>query len=151
MRAHERVRQARERAGLSQAEAAARCGMSIDAYRDVEAHADEFISAISLTTAKAICAALGLAVTDLVMLEPLGAHLRPTLSADFLGFPRRTVVKRAREALGLSISEVATAIGFEEVAIERAETDDDHLDTLPIQVLAELAARLQLPLYILIV
>jgi DNA-binding XRE family transcriptional regulator len=124
--------------------------MSLDAYRDVEAHADEFISAISLASAKAICAALNLKVTNLVILEPLSAPLHPALPAALLGWPRRRMVKAAREALGASVAEVADSIGFEAQAIERAESEDAYLDTLPIQVLADLAARLQLPLHTLI-
>ncbi len=88
--------------------------------------------------------------TDLVIFEPLGAALRPALSAEFLRQPRRRIVKEAREALGASVAEVADSIGFETSAIERAESEDAYLDTLPIQVLADLAARLQLPLHTLI-
>lgn len=147
MRAHEVIQKAREQAGMSDTEVAARSGLSIYEYGDVEAHDDEFITAIPLRAVKAICEALHLNLVELLALEPLaGADLRSTLPADLAGLSRHVILRKRRESLGLSIPEVADAIGFEDIAIERAEADSGHLESLPIQVIAGLAGRLKLPL-----
>jgi transcriptional regulator with XRE-family HTH domain len=152
MRAHEVIQKAREQAGMSDTEVAARSGLSIYEYGDVEAYDDEFTTAIPLRAAKAICGALHLNLTELLALEPLaGADLRSAFPADLVGLSRNVVLRKRRESLGLSIPEVADAIGFEDIAIEQAEADCGHLESLPIQVIAGLAVRLKLPLGNLIV
>jgi len=147
MRAHEMIRQARERAGMTDIEAAARSNLSIYEYGDVESHSDEFISAIPLSAAKAICRGLHLDLAEMIMLEPIGgSDLRPDWPPDLAGLPRTMALRKRRESLGLSIAALADAIGFEDIAIEQAEAEKDYLETLPLQVLADLALRLQLPI-----
>src|ERR1700676_366490 len=135
MRAHEVIQKAREQAGMSDTEAAARSGLSIYEYGDVEAHDDEFTTAIPLSAARPICRALHLNLEELLALEPLaGADLRSAFPADLAGLSRNVVLRKKRESLGLSVTEMADAIGFEDTAIERAEADNDYLETLPVQV-----------------
>jgi transcriptional regulator with XRE-family HTH domain len=147
MRAHEVIRKAREQAGLSDTDIAARSGLSLYEYGDIETYADEFTTAISLAAAKAICRAVHLHLSDVIALEPLGrdaGHL--AVPSDLAGLPRNVLLRKRREALGLSLNQLADAIGFEDIVIERAEANSDLLETLPIRVVADLAASLQLPL-----
>jgi transcriptional regulator with XRE-family HTH domain len=147
VRAYEVIKKAREQAGMSDTEAAARSSLSVYEYGDVEAHEEEFTTAIPLSAARAICKTLRLKLAELLSLEPLSSvDLRSDLPADLAGLPRNVVLRKRRESLGLSVTDVADAIGFEDVAIEQAEADNGHLDTLPVSVVAELAERLQLPL-----
>ena len=150
MRAHELIRQARERAGLSAEEVAARVGLSAPEYIDVETHPDEFIEVIAVSEARALCDELGLQLAEVVAGEPLEANLSTKPHADRTMVPRDVRIRQKREALGISVAELAFAIGFEDVAVENIEADEQYLDSLPIAVVAELAWKLSLPLTCLI-
>jgi transcriptional regulator with XRE-family HTH domain len=146
IRAHQRIREARQKAGLSPVDVASGIGLTISEYEDIEQYADEFTSSFSLAKAKALCVFLGLDVVDVVEQELLGGNLPLELPTDFRGLLRKQLLRKRRQSLGLSEAEVADAIGFEHIAIHEAEAHDRFLDTLPIQVLADLAKHLQLPL-----
>jgi transcriptional regulator with XRE-family HTH domain len=145
MRAHELIRKTREQAGLSNIEVAARAGMSVAEYDDVEQHPDEFVSALSLTRAKAVCATLHLKLMDLVILELGDVGESRSVPPELGALQRNLLLRKRREAFGMSESALADGIGFEAAAIQRVEADDGFLETLPIRVLADLATELQLP------
>jgi transcriptional regulator with XRE-family HTH domain len=147
MRANKLLRQAREQVGLSEVEVASRAGLSIHEYSDLEQHADEFISAISLAKAKALSKVLGCRLEDFLADEPLKTG---SLAPEDPAVSKPRLLQKRRVMLRMSESEVADAIGFDENTIKQAESDDKFLDTLPIQVLAELASTLQLPFGLLI-
>ena len=69
--ANEVIRRARERLGLTAQEAAARAGLSVHEYGDLEQHADEVVSAVSLATVRRVCKTLNIALTDLLAAESL--------------------------------------------------------------------------------
>lgn len=151
MRAHELIRKTREQAGLSDVEVAARAGLSVAEYDDVEQHPDEFISAVSLARAKAVCAALHLKLMDLVLLEFGEVGASTHVPAELGGLQRNLLLRKRRKALGMSEIALADGIGFEVTAIQRAEEDDGFFETLPIRVLADLAKELKLPVGSLVV
>src|SRR5207237_1390934 len=146
MRAHQLIRQARKRAGLSQDEAAGRVGLSFNNYFDVELYDDEFVTVLAVSQARVLCRQLGLRLAEVLASEPLEADLSSQLPPDLAGLPRHALLRKRRESLGMSIEEVAFAIGFEEVAVDYIETDDNYLDTLSITVVAEPSIKLNLPL-----
>ena len=146
MRAHQLIRQTRERAGLSQDEVAGRVGLSFNNYFDVELYDDEFVTVLAVSQARVLCRQLGLRLAEVLASEPLEADLSSQLPPDLAGLPRHVLLRKRRESLGMSIEEVAFAIGFEEVAVDYIETDDNYLDTLSITVVAELSIKLNLPL-----
>jgi transcriptional regulator with XRE-family HTH domain len=146
MRAHEVIREARKRAGISQEEVASRIGLTFMEYSDVEDHADEFIMVLAVSEARRLCSELGLRLVDVVALEPLEANLSSELPQDLSTLPKHVLVRTQRRSLGMSLEEVAFAIGFDVAAVELAENDEHYLDTLPIAVVAELSKKLCLPL-----
>jgi transcriptional regulator with XRE-family HTH domain len=146
LRAYQLIRQARERAGMSAAEFASRVGLTSPEYFDVEAHPDEFITVIAMGEARALCKELDLRLVDVVASEPLDADFSLGQESTRGTLPRSAFLRQRRESLGISIAELAFAIGFEEVTVEEIERDERHLDSLPIAVVAEISRKLELPL-----
>jgi transcriptional regulator with XRE-family HTH domain len=80
IRANVLLRKARESAGLTQAEAASKSGLSIHEYGDLESDAEEFISGVPLWAAKRVTEVLGCNLEDLIRDEPLNVgHAVPTV------------------------------------------------------------------------
>ena len=131
---------------MSAAELAARVGLTAPEYSDVEAHPDEFITVIAMAEARAVCAELNLRLVDVVAAEPLDADFSLRQESTRQALPRSAFLRQRREALGISIAEMAFAIGFEEATVEEIERDERHLDSLPIAVVAEISRKLDLPL-----
>jgi transcriptional regulator with XRE-family HTH domain len=144
-RANEVIRRARERLGLTEQEAAARAGLSVDEYGDLEQHADEVVSAVSLATARRVCKTLNIALTELLAAESLLAAAKTTAGVQSpTARPRHKLVQQQRITKGASISDVANAIGFEDAAVKQGESTDDYLESLPIRVLIDWARYVDL-------
>jgi transcriptional regulator with XRE-family HTH domain len=143
MRANEIVRSARERQGLSEEQVAARSGLTIYEYGDVEQHADEICSAISLAAARRICGALNIDLSELLVAEHLLSLQTAGTSPQSI-VPRHQLIRDHRIARSVSVSDVANAIGFEEAAVVLGESKEDYLETLPIRVLIDWARHLGL-------
>jgi ribosome-binding protein aMBF1 (putative translation factor) len=128
------IRERRIRLGLADTSVAEKVGLTIDQYDDVEQHADEFLTNISMLCARRICAVLGFQLRALLLLPPQQPRKQP----------RSSIVKEAREAKGLSTLAVAELIGFEEHVIRSSEEKEEHLDFLPVGVIFELEKALGL-------
>ena len=144
MRVNELVRRARESAGLTDVEIAGRVGLSLAEHNDIEQHVDEFATALSLGKARALGAALRLDLWELVKAAIPGVDQGASHTGD-LRASRSLLIETRRLQLGMSQAQLADAIGFDTAAIVQAEKDESFLDTLPIQVLVDVAARLDLP------
>lgn len=128
------IRARRTAGGLSQAEMAARCGMTVSAYADIEQHADEVYTAVPVGAVKQLCAALGIGIDEIVKCGPFAGDWRG-LEQQRLTHEVATL-RAQRLAAGLSIADVAEAIGFEESVVLSGEVDRAYLDSLPVDVLA---------------
>jgi len=131
----------RKSLGLSDEDVATRCNLSIYEYGDIESHADELITNISLATVRRICTTLQLQLSDLLAAENISAVPDNT---HHPGRSRSDLLRHTRLALGKTMGEIAEAIGFDAAAIEKGEIEDSYLETLPIQVLIDWAALLRL-------
>ena len=139
IRANEIVRRAREGLGLSEEQAAARAGLTIHEYGDVELHADEFYSALSLAAVRRICSALNIDLPELLAAEQLLTSRAAGGASARGGVPRHQLIRDYRIARSASIGDVASAIGFQESAVELGESREDYLESLPIRVLIDWA------------
>jgi transcriptional regulator with XRE-family HTH domain len=146
MRTNELIRASRERLKLSKAEVAERSGFSAHEYSDIEQHPDEIMTNVSLGKVKIVCAVLELEVSSLLAAADLGASTVPVDVSQDESLPKELLIKRYREKRNASTSDVADAIGFEEEAVCRAESDNDFLETLPISVLSDWSKYIGLPL-----
>jgi transcriptional regulator with XRE-family HTH domain len=131
---------------MSVEELAARVGLTVSEYSDVEAHPDEFIEVIATAEARALCNELRLRLVDLVGVEMSDTDLFAGQQWGQVASSRSTLLRHRRESLGVSIAEMAFAIGFDEAAVEQIERDELYLDSLPIAVVAEVSKKLNLPL-----
>jgi transcriptional regulator with XRE-family HTH domain len=122
----------RQRLQLSGSSCAARCGLSVEGYRDVEAEDCEFLSNISMGTARRICQTLKLDLLDLVsdVLKISGCSASFTEDEEY--FSRHDMVSVAREEKKLSVIEVADAIGYGTLTVELLEQTPDFIECLTI-------------------
>src|SRR6266566_6064447 len=130
VRTYQLIHRARERAGISIEEIAPRVGLTASEYFDLEAHPDEFIAVIAMIEARALCRKRGLRLVDVVASEVSDADLFAGHRTVQVTSPRSVFLRQRRESLGVSLAEMAFAIGFEDAAIEQIERDDLYLDTL---------------------
>ena len=113
------VRHRRQSLGLSEAEVAARVGVSVSAYGDAETYEHELLEQFSLAKAQRLCQALSIDPCDLYGLKGQGIRCHKKLSA---------IISEARKGLGLSVVEVGQRLGYDEWAIRSMEDDDTFLN-----------------------
>jgi transcriptional regulator with XRE-family HTH domain len=141
---HTKIKERRVEKGFSEIECAADAGLSIHEYDDVESYEDEFIRVLSLGKARRIATKLELSLEELLG-DYLGHSDRKSAVADSVpAGPRHSLVRRARLANGLSVSELADKIGYEDVAIDNLENSSDYFEVLCIDVLLDIAEVLGL-------
>jgi transcriptional regulator with XRE-family HTH domain len=132
------IRARRLSLGKSDTEIATLAGLSIYEYGDVEQHADEFLTALPLRAARKLCTVLQLDILQLINREKAkGANCR-------LEKFRGALIREKRLALGQSVNDIAEHIGFADDTVISIETIPEFLDSLPIQVVLEVADRLSL-------
>lgn len=136
------IRRTREAQCVSEADLARSCAMSVDSYWDLEHYDDEAFTAISLRQLKAICRKLRIPLSKLI------AHsaYREQFVDGTLSVPAAIDPMAWRLAAGLSIEEVAEAIGYDNAAIGLIETDRESLGDFNVDMLADYANVLRVPL-----
>jgi DNA-binding XRE family transcriptional regulator len=119
-------------------------GVSSSAYFDIELHDDELERLVPLSSVKALCAILGL---DILELFHLDTACRPANEEEARRWrlPRRQLVREARERAGLSVEELADAIGYEVKEALELESREDALESWRIAEIVGLATILNVP------
>ena len=128
------IRNRRLELKLKDVDVARSSGLSIHEYADIEQHADEIETAVSMGAAKRVLHTLELDVRKLLGLPPLKSELSDI--SDFL--------RKAREHQKLSKGQLAKRIGFDEHTVTSLEEVAGFLDTLPLNVVYELESALAL-------
>ena len=122
------LRERRILLGMTDTEVANASGLTIHAYDDVEQHSDEFVSNLALSHAQGICSVLGLSLRELLELP----------SEDSVQKDVASLIRDARLAKNLSLSELGDRIGFDEEVVRSLEQENHFEGSLPINVLFEL-------------
>lgn len=136
----EAIRHARESKGLSDVEVAARSGLTIHEYGDVESYDDEASSVLTLKQLRSLCSVLGLDLYALFSLEePSSDHNR----LDFR--ERHKVIAQRRKEIGLTQEQLGDRVGFEPYIIDRIERDPNFLEHWCLDNVLLLAKELNLP------
>ncbi|WP_267226855.1 helix-turn-helix domain-containing protein [Dyella silvae] len=135
MKPNEILKRRRLELGLSETEVAKASGLSVYQIGDVEQYEDELLSAITLSEARMLCAALALSLNDAVRIPPGGGALAGS---------RAQAICFARMQKGLTVEELGDLIGFEAEAITNIEASPDFVDELPGEVALNLARILGL-------
>jgi len=128
------IRDRRIQLGLSDTEAAKLAGLSIHEYCDIEQHHDEFLTAISLASARKVCEALQLNFSD-IFREYSSVHHK-------LGAIKNWQLVQILKEKGISRSDLADKIGFEITVIEAIENNVCYGADLPISVLLDIESCL---------
>lgn len=138
------IRRAREQHGLQVRECAGRCGLSEDAYSDVESQASELFENVSLGTARRICDLVGVDLLDQSskFLNVQISERQATNDERF--YSRHYLIAEARQTKGITETELADAIGFERVIVELLERTADFIESLPVVMIVDIASVLNL-------
>jgi transcriptional regulator with XRE-family HTH domain len=133
------IRDRRLELGLSDVEVAEKLGLTPSGLGDLELHDDELETAISLGTVRCLCSLLGLSLRQVLKMPVGDATL---LSEE--QWPGE-VMRLRREQGGHSQLDLAERVGFDEATIKSLETIPSFGNTLPIFLLKDIEAELQLP------
>jgi transcriptional regulator with XRE-family HTH domain len=109
-----RIREARERLGLSESEVAAKLGLTPSEYQDVEFHDDEVFMTFSVKHLRALGEELGLPLPEMLFgpgAEPAGS------SVSFSEIARRLAALAASRQV--SLDELSDSVGWEVAPIVR--------------------------------
>ena len=139
MNPSEHIRKRRVVLGLADTEVAKRAGLSIYEYADIEQHADELATALSLKDARHLCEILGL---DLLLV--LGVPTEDVEKMVHLQ-KRNELIKCKRLELDFTVRDLAEHIGFDEQTVVNLESNPEHIDTLPAEIAMQIADQLKLP------
>lgn len=141
---NEKIKARRLELGLRDVEVARQTRLSIYEYGDIESHAHEVFLVAPLYHVKKLCTALKM---DFFMLfEQSCAFCEGGVPhMDDYWMRRSSLVRKKREALGLSAEELGDSVGFYGTEIELMETYTAHLESWVIENIFELATQLQIP------
>lgn len=145
---NERIAQRREELRLPPSDVAARSGLSMDQYRDLEQHRDEAFEFLDLRQVKQVCDALGLSLADEI--KSLLEGDRRILGTSRSAVQRNRLIEERRNALHLSREELGERLGLHKDTVKHMEQDPEFLETWPISYSRDLAAVLSLPLSVLL-
>jgi transcriptional regulator with XRE-family HTH domain len=122
-----RVREAREQLGLSAADVAAKLGLSLSEYQDVEFHDDEAFTSFSIQNLRVLSEVLRLPLPEMLF-GPEVEHVRQFTSSPDIA---RLITARAA-SLRVSLDELSEQVGWELEPIVRdpATLADLNLDGL---------------------
>ncbi len=149
MRPHERIGARRRERGISETEAAQRSGISFNEYWDIEHQAEEAVEGADLWQVKRVCAALGLDLLELFDIKCAFCEEHQPFRQEYL-LPRNDLVRKTREALGITASELGDRLGFFETSISEMETNPEFLESWSINLNLALASELKLPVQMLL-
>jgi transcriptional regulator with XRE-family HTH domain len=145
MKPNQQIRNQREQLRLTEADVAAKAGLTRSAYRDIEWYEDEAYTATPLRALRAIGEIL-----ELDLLSLFGIHCALCSGdrsvTEMFRVPRNTLIAERRAALGLTREQLGDDLGFETIAVEELEQDPDYVDRWPIELIQQLATQLRLPM-----
>jgi len=134
------IRQRRIELGLTERDVADSCGITIDAYCDVELYADELNACLELKDVRRLSGVLELGLFALFGLDDAAAGTSN----------RNCVIAKQRLLLGMSVEQLAEQLGFEAHAVEEMERDPDFLESWSVKLVERLSAALKIPLEVLL-
>jgi len=143
------IQQRREELGLSAPEVARRSRLSTNEYFDLEQHLDEAYSVVALYYLRKIATLLSIEMFDLLGLKCEFCEDGSSFSEDFY-LSLDELVRRRREAKGLSPEELGDSLGYHGIEIKNIETYPAHLQSWVIDDIGELSAQLAIPRQVLL-
>lgn len=141
---NEKIRVRRQELRLKDTDIARLSGMTVQSYGDIEAYIDEIYAVPSLAEVRGLCDVLRVNCLDLFELPCVYCEGRQISADDRL--PRHELIHKRREALHLTVEELADKIGYYGKSIEVIESGNlAHLDSWVINEVLNLATVLNVP------
>lgn len=146
---NEKIKARRRELGLSDVETAHQARLSIYEYGDIECYADEVFVVVPLYHIKKLCAVLK---TDFFTLFEIPCAFcdEGATCLDDYWLRRSALIRKKREALGLSTEELGDKVGFYGAEIYLMETYTAHFESWVIRNISDLAEHLQIPFQVLL-
>lgn len=145
MKINEKIQRQRKKLGLSLEEIAHHVNISVNALYDIESYPDEFITTITLNDAKKICDFLRLDILDLLEMKYPSCSDKNVELLWKNKLKRNELIKTKRISLGISKEKLGDKLGFYTESIDRLESDDNYLDSWPIDNIVALAKEIKVP------
>lgn len=142
------ITERREALGIQDTIIAAKLGITISSYDDIEAYDDEIFSTVELSVIKKLCELLKLDFFELFSWQCSFCGEHKPHNAWYT-LPRNDLIQRSREMLGISQHELADRLGFEDVAVEDMEKEEDFLESWTLDLIENLSKELKIPFQIL--
>lgn len=139
MAAAKMIRDRRLELGLSDVDVAGKLGLTVSELGDIELHDDVLETVVPLGTVRELCSLLNLPLQQVLKMSVDKA------SRFCVGRRPGEVVMRRREQSGYSRLDLAEKVGFDEATIKSLETVPSFGNTLPIFLLKDIEAELELP------
>lgn len=148
MKPNEFLRSRRESLGLTDGDVAARAGMTIHEYGDIEQHEKESTDVVSLRQLRRVLSVLESSI-PLFLGSIEIAPPASTQEIQYFYASRADLIKKSREAMGIAPKDLAETLGYDVDAINALENDPTFLDEWPLELIGRLAQELRLPLRVL--
>lgn len=136
MKINQRIKNQRQAIGMSIEDMALMAKLSINQCIDVEEYEDEFVSTLKLIEATRLCDAIKLDIADVLELD----NSHPPVAVR-----KSALVRDSRLKLGVSVSDLAEHIGFDESVVSEMEENDNYFDGWPAELVIEVAVFLNIP------
>jgi transcriptional regulator with XRE-family HTH domain len=149
MTVSEKIAARRKQLGLSKLETAGLCQLSINEYDDIESHPDAVLEAALLRQMKDVCRMLRLELGELFA-WPCAFCNEGKPFADEYRLARNELVRLRRTAMGLTVKDLGSRVGFHESEIDRLEGDPARIESWVIDDILRLAIELDIPLQVLL-
>ena len=144
----DKIREQRQQLGLRDVDVARQSGIGIDAYWDIEHHADE-LSITDISVIKKISEILGLDLIRLLEIQCEFCSSKTSYSSDYR-LPRNELIRKRRIERGLTTDKLGEEVGFYEIEIKRLENEPERIESWRLEFVQRLAETLGIPLPILL-
>lgn len=146
---YNRIKKRREELGLSDTYVASQINRSTGTLWHLEMDKTDIFSDVPIETVKKLYNVLSTTFFDLFGLKCEFCQKGETFDQDYL-LPRNELIKKKREALGLSREELGNRVDFYECAIIDMEEDPNYLEIWALEDIMNLGKELKIPIQILL-
>jgi transcriptional regulator with XRE-family HTH domain len=139
----------RKELGLTDTEVAQQSGLSIHEYCDIEQHANEIYTNVRIQAVKKLSDILRVDLLSLFEI-PCAFCADDRNYTEEYSLPRNELIRKKREAKGLSTEELGDRIDFYGTEIEKLEAGPEYIESWPLEFIRKLADEIGVPLQILL-
>jgi predicted transcriptional regulator len=144
----DKILKRRQQLGLRDVDVAKQSGIGIDAYWDIEHHADELFST-EISDIKKISEVLDLDLIRLLEIQCEFCSNKTSYMPDYR-LPRNELIRKRRIERRLTTDKLGEEVGFAEIEIVRLENEPERIESWRLEFVQRLSESLGIPLPILL-